>query len=229
MGSTASQGSGWWQASDGQWYAPELYPGALRPAPPTQLAPPSPATMALPAMREVPLPVLVVPPPPPVTQARTTVPSAQPGVVVAGARTKATTTVGNVLWLVLAGFWLALAYLIAGVVNMITIIGIPFGIQSFKLAGYALWPFGRVVVQRPGRDVGLSTLGNVLWFFLGGFWLAMAHLVLGLLLCLTIVGIPLGLASIKMAGLAIAPFGKQIVSRSQVANMSGFVVVSQIG
>jgi uncharacterized membrane protein YccF (DUF307 family) len=72
--------------------------------------------------------------------------------------------------------------------------GIPFGIQSFKLAGYALWPFGRVVVQRPGRDAGLSTLGNVLWFFLGGFWLAMGHLLVGLLLCLTIIGIPLGIA-----------------------------------
>ena len=141
---------------------------------------------------------------------------------------KVTSTVGNAIWLLFAGIWLAIAYTIAGVLNMITIVGIPFGIQSFKLAGYALWPFGRMVVRREGRDAGLSTLGNVLWFFLGGFWLALTHLLVGMLLCLTIVGIPLGLASIKMAGLAIAPFGKQVVSRSQLGNMPGVVIVSQI-
>lgn len=121
-------------------------------------------------------------------------------------------TVGNVIWVVLAGFWLAIGYLLAGIINCIFIITIPFGIQSFKLAGYALWPFGRVVVHRQGRDVGLSTLGNVIWFIFGGFWMALAHLVVGLLLMLTIIGIPLGLGSIKLAGLAIAPFGRQIVT-----------------
>ncbi len=121
-------------------------------------------------------------------------------------------TLGNVLWLVLAGVWLAIGYVVAGVINCLTVIGIPFGVQAFKLAGYALWPFGRAVVERPGRDAGLSCLGNVIWFVFGGFWMALGHLIAGLLLCLTIVGIPLGLGCIKMAGLAIAPFGKEVVS-----------------
>ena len=120
-------------------------------------------------------------------------------------------TIGNILWVVLAGFWMALGYVGAGVVQCITIIGIPFGIQSFKLAGYALWPFGRVVVQRSDRDAGLSCLGNVIWFFLSGLWLALGHVLSGLLLCVTIIGIPFGIASFKLAGLAIAPFGKRVV------------------
>ena len=120
-------------------------------------------------------------------------------------------TIGNILWLVLAGFWMAIAYVIAGILNCIIIIGIPFGIQSFKLAGYALWPFGRVVVHKPNRDVAVSVLGNVIWFFLGGFFLVLGHVITGLLLMLTIIGIPLGIASFKMAGLALAPFGKEIV------------------
>lgn len=125
-------------------------------------------------------------------------------------------TIGNLLWLVLAGIWLALAYLVAGFLTFITIIGIPFGIQAFKLAGYALWPFGRVVVRRPRADVSLSTLGNVIWFILGGWFLVLLHLLTGLLLLLTIVGIPLGIANIKMAGLALAPFGKQIVPLASI-------------
>src|SRR3982750_3289573 len=114
-------------------------------------------------------------------------------------------TIGNVLWFVLCGVWMGIAYLLAGVVSCITIIGIPFGIQSFKLAGYALWPFGRVVVRRSDRDAGLSCLGNVIWFFLSGLWLALRHVLTGLLLCVTIIGIPFGIASFKLAGLAIAP------------------------
>ena len=125
-------------------------------------------------------------------------------------------TIGNVLWLVLAGWWLALGYLIAGIVQCIIIIGIPFGIQAFKLAGYALWPFGRVVVRRPDSDVAVSTIGNVIWFILGGFILVLGHVVAGILLMITIIGIPLGIASFKMAGLALAPFGKQIVPMSSL-------------
>ena len=121
------------------------------------------------------------------------------------------TTLGNLLWLVLAGIWLAIGYVFAGIINCILIITIPFGIQSFKLAGYALWPFGRMVVERQDRDVALGCLGNAIWFVFGGVWLALGHLVAGLLLCLTVIGIPLGVASFKMAGLALAPFGKQIV------------------
>ncbi len=120
-------------------------------------------------------------------------------------------TIGNILWLLLAGIWMAISYVIAGVVQCITIIGIPFGIQSFKLAGYALWPFGRVVVQRPGSLGGLSCVGNVIWFVLSGLWLAIGHVLTGLLLCITIIGIPFGIASFKLAGLALTPFGKVIV------------------
>jgi uncharacterized membrane protein YccF (DUF307 family) len=132
-------------------------------------------------------------------------------------------TIGNLLWLVLAGIWLAIGYVIAGVINCITIIGIPFGIQSFKLAGYALWPFGRMVVRRPDRGVALSILGNVIWFVFGGLWLALGHLFAGVLLCITIIGIPLGIASFKMAGLALAPFGKDVVKASAVVPASAIV------
>ncbi|HEX9644976.1 MAG TPA: YccF domain-containing protein [Acidimicrobiia bacterium] len=135
-------------------------------------------------------------------------------------------TVGNILWLVLAGFWLAIAYLVAGLVNLILIVTIPFAIQSFKLAGYALWPFGRVVVHRPDRDAALSLLGNVIWFVFGGFWLTLVHLVTGLVLMLTIIGIPMGVANIKMAGLALAPFGKRVVTVKEARAMNAVVVAS---
>lgn len=99
--------------------------------------------------------------------------------------------------------------------NFVFIITIPFAIQSFKLASYALWPFGRAVVKKPDGDAALSLLGNVIWFLFSGFWLALAHVVAGLLLVLTIIGIPLGLASFKMARLAVWPFGKMVVPREQ--------------
>jgi uncharacterized membrane protein YccF (DUF307 family) len=118
---------------------------------------------------------------------------------------------GNLLWLVLAGWWVALGYVVAGVVNILTIIGIPFGIQAFKLAGYALWPFGRVVVTTDAAGGLLALVGNVIWLILTGWELALAHLVAGGLLCLTVVGIPLGIASFKMVWLALVPFGKQVV------------------
>lgn len=120
-------------------------------------------------------------------------------------------TFGNILWLVLVGWWLAIGYLIAGVLTCITIIGIPIGLQAFKLAGYALWPFGRSVVHSPDADDDISVVANIAWVLLGGWWLALAHLVAGVILCITIIGIPLGLASFKMAGLAFLPFGKEIV------------------
>ena len=130
-------------------------------------------------------------------------------------------TLGNLLWLVLAGVWLAIGYVVAGVINCIFIITIPFGVQAFKLAGYALWPFGRMVVHRPDRDVALGCLGNAIWFVFGGAWLALGHLVAGLLLCLTVIGIPMGIASFKMAGLALAPFGQEIVPIGTVPSTAG--------
>jgi uncharacterized membrane protein YccF (DUF307 family) len=118
-------------------------------------------------------------------------------------------TVLNIIWLVLAGIWLALAYLISAVLLAITIIGIPFAVQAVKLGLYALWPFGRTLVPT-GSHRGLSVIGNILWFILAGWWLALGHLITGCLLCLTIIGIPLGVADFKMAGAALVPFGKEI-------------------
>ena len=120
-------------------------------------------------------------------------------------------TVLNVFWLVLAGLWLALGYLLAAILLAITIVGLPFAKQSLKLARYALWPFGWALVESPDRMRTLSAVGNVLWFVLAGWWLALVHLVSGIALCLTIVGIPLGIADIKMAGAALVPFGRSVV------------------
>ena len=120
-------------------------------------------------------------------------------------------TVLNVIWLVLAGLWLALGYLLAAILLAITIVGLPFAKQSLKLARYALWPFGWALVESQNRMRTLSAVGNVLWFVLAGWWLALIHLVSGIALCLTIVGIPLGIADIKMAGAALVPFGRSVV------------------
>ncbi|HEX4081623.1 MAG TPA: YccF domain-containing protein [Acidimicrobiales bacterium] len=120
-------------------------------------------------------------------------------------------TVLNVLWLVLCGLWLAIGYAVAGVVMCILIVTIPFGIAAFRLAAYVLWPFGRTVLRRD--DAGaVSTVGNVIWFVLAGLWIAIAHIVTGIALCLTIIGIPLGIANIKLAAVAVAPLGKDIVA-----------------
>ncbi|QIK67367.1 YccF domain-containing protein [Nocardioides sp. HDW12B] len=116
----------------------------------------------------------------------------------------------NVIWLVFSGFWLFLAYLVLGALVCLTIIGIPFGIAAFRIASYALWPFGRDVVRR-GDHGAASTVGNVLWFLLAGLWLAIGHAVSGVVLCLTLIGIPLGLANFKMIPISLSPLGRQIV------------------
>ena len=134
-------------------------------------------------------------------------------VPVARGRSGPLRTVGNILWFVLAGVWMAIGYLVAGVLQCITIIGIPLGIQSFKLAGYALWPFGRVVVQRLDRDAALSCLGNIVWLVLGGIWLALGHLFTGVLLCITIIGIPFGIANFKLVPAALWPLGREVVEK----------------
>ncbi len=125
-------------------------------------------------------------------------------------------TIGNILWLVLAGFWLAVGYTFAGLVLVVTIVGIPFGVQSFKLAGYSLWPFGRVVVTDPDASAALGCVGNVLWLVLAGWWLALGHVVTGIALCITVIGIPLGVANFKLALLALAPFGKTVVDIDRI-------------
>jgi uncharacterized membrane protein YccF (DUF307 family) len=119
----------------------------------------------------------------------------------------------NLLWLVLAGFWLFLVYMVVGVLWCLTIIGIPFGIAAFRIGVFALWPFGRTVVDKPGAGVG-SAIGNVLWFIFSGIWLAIGHAVTGVLLCLTVIGIPLGLANFKLIPVSLFPLGKDIVPTS---------------
>jgi uncharacterized membrane protein YccF (DUF307 family) len=116
----------------------------------------------------------------------------------------------NIIWLVLCGFWMAIAYVITGIIACILIITIPFGIASFRIAGFALWPFGRTMVNKPGAGAP-SFLGNVIWFIFAGLWLAIGHLVTGIALCITIIGIPLGLADFKLIPISLAPLGKQIV------------------
>jgi len=121
----------------------------------------------------------------------------------------------NLVWLVVSGFWLALGYALAGVVMFVLIITIPFGVASFRLAGFVLWPFGRTIVRKDGAGAP-SLIGNVLWFLLAGLWIAIAHVVAGVALCLTIIGIPFGWANLKLAAVALAPLGKDIVSSDEM-------------
>ncbi|MBJ7521026.1 MAG: YccF domain-containing protein [Solirubrobacteraceae bacterium] len=116
----------------------------------------------------------------------------------------------NIIWFVFGGFWLALGYAFAALICFILIITIPFGIASLRIALYALWPFGKTVVRR--GDAGIaSTVGNVLWVILCGWWLALGHLITGIAMCLTIIGIPLGLANFKLIPVAFLPLGREIV------------------
>ena len=120
--------------------------------------------------------------------------------------------IGNVLWVLLAGWSMCIAYLVAALLLCITIIGIPFGVASFRLAFFVIWPFGRVAVHDPNRIPGVSAIANLLWFILAGWWLALGHILTGILLCLTIIGIPFGIQAFKLAGLAFAPLAREIVS-----------------
>ena len=119
--------------------------------------------------------------------------------------------VGNIIWFVLAGFWLFLGYSLSALLCFIFIVTIPFGVAALRIAFFAVWPFGRTVVPQAGKGVG-STIGNIIWFVLGGWYLALLHLVTGIVLCLTIVGIPLGLANFKLITVSLRPFGREIVS-----------------
>ena len=121
----------------------------------------------------------------------------------------------NVIWLVLCGIWMAIGYVIAGVICCILIITIPFGIASFRIANYALWPFGRTAVRKPTAGVG-SAIGNVIWILVAGWWLAVGHVLAGVLMCITIIGIPLGIASFKMVPISLLPLGRDIVRSDQV-------------
>ncbi|MDX2971577.1 YccF domain-containing protein [Kribbella solani] len=123
-------------------------------------------------------------------------------------------TLLNLIWLVLAGFWLAVGYAVAGIICCVLIITIPFGVASFRIAGYTLWPFGRTVVDR--RDAGAGALlGNLIWIIFAGWWLALGHLTTGIALCLTVIGIPLGVANFKLIPVSLLPLGKEIVPTNQ--------------
>lgn len=116
----------------------------------------------------------------------------------------------NVLWLVLAGFWMFLGYLVAAVLCVVFIVTVPFAVAALRIGLFALWPFGRTVVKRPSAGAG-STVGNVVWFLIAGWWLTLGHVLTGVLLCLTVIGIPLGLANFKLVRVSLAPFGRDIV------------------
>ena len=124
----------------------------------------------------------------------------------------------NIIWLVLCGIWMAIAYAVAGLICFalfFLVITIPFGIAAFRIAGYVLWPFGRSIERRPTSGVG-SVIGNILWIIFLGWELALAHLVTGALLCLTIIGIPLGLANFKIIPISLVPLGVRIVPSDRV-------------
>jgi len=120
---------------------------------------------------------------------------------------------GNLIWLIFGGFLVFIEYMVAGFLLCLTIIGIPFGIQAFKLASLALWPFGATIGYKPSAPGCLSTIMNLIWLLIGGIWIALTHLVFGLLLGITIIGIPWAKQHFKLVSLALTPFGREIVSK----------------
>ena len=124
----------------------------------------------------------------------------------------------NILWFVLCGLWMAIGYAFAALICFVLIITIPFGIASLRIALFALWPFGRTVVRRPDAGAG-SAIGNVIWFVLCGWWLALGHVITGALLCLTIIGIPFGIANFKLIPVSLLPFGRDVVTLEQAARL----------
>jgi len=117
---------------------------------------------------------------------------------------------GNIIWLLFGGIFIFIEYLIGGFILCLTIIGIPFGIQVFKLAHVSLWPFGKKIENNPTSSGCLNTLMNVIWLLFGGLWIALSHVFVGLLLAITIIGIPFSIQHFKLAGLALTPFGKKV-------------------
>ncbi len=120
---------------------------------------------------------------------------------------------GNILWLIFGGFAIAIEYFVSSVVLMMTIIGIPFGLQTIKLGVLAIWPFGSKVRRVETSTGCLSTIMNIIWFFVGGVWIMLSHFAFGLLLGITIIGIPWAKQHFKLAGLALTPFGREIVAK----------------
>jgi uncharacterized membrane protein YccF (DUF307 family) len=132
-------------------------------------------------------------------------------------------TLLNVIWLVLCGFWMAAGYVLAGVLCCLLIVTIPFGLASFRIANFALWPFGRTLVHHPHSGAA-STIGNVIWLVVAGWWLALGHLVTAICLAVTIIGIPLAGANLKLIPVSLVPLGKEIVPLDAVSAPRGYVV-----
>lgn len=118
---------------------------------------------------------------------------------------------GNLIWLICGGLFTAIEYILSSVALMITIIGIPFGLQTLKLAMLELWPFGAEIRVRENQPGCLSTLMNFIWFFIGGIWIFLTHMFFGILLGITIIGIPFAKQHFKLAGLALTPFGREVI------------------
>jgi uncharacterized membrane protein YccF (DUF307 family) len=121
----------------------------------------------------------------------------------------------NIIWLIFCGWWMSILYVLAGIICFILIITIPFGIAAFRIASYTIWPFGRSITMHPRAGIG-SLIGNILWIILIGWWLALGHLTSGIVLCLTIIGIPLGLADFKLIPISLLPLGVQIVPSDEL-------------
>jgi uncharacterized membrane protein YccF (DUF307 family) len=116
----------------------------------------------------------------------------------------------NVIWLVLSGLWLFLGYALAALIMFLLIATIPWGIAAWRIGVYSLWPFGKIVVDRPSAGVG-AAVGNIIWVVLAGFWLAIGHILSAFALALTVIGIPFAWANLKMVPVALLPLGKQVV------------------
>jgi uncharacterized membrane protein YccF (DUF307 family) len=124
-------------------------------------------------------------------------------------------TIGNIVWLLFGGLFSALGYVVGGFVLCLTIIGIPFGLQCFKLASFVLWPFGRVAIDTNSNDGCLTLLLNIIWIICGGIWVALNHIIFGFILFITIIGIPFARQHFKLVEISLMPFGKTIVDKNQ--------------
>lgn len=118
---------------------------------------------------------------------------------------------GNIIWLVFGGILIALEYFISSLILFVTIVGIPFGLQTLKLAGLALWPFGSEIRYKKYAPGCLSTFMNIFWLLIGGIWICLSHLILGIIFAITIIGIPFARQHFKLASLALTPFGREVV------------------
>lgn len=125
---------------------------------------------------------------------------------------------GNILWVLFGGLFLAFEYLIASIILMITIVGIPFGIQTLKMAGLSLWPFGKETQVKENTSGCLSTLMNIVWILIGGIWISLSHLFIGIIFALTIIGLPFANQHFKLGLLALTPFGREVIKKSTKRN-----------